>query len=433
MNKPQIIRCGAREILDSRGNPTVEATVLLDDGTVGVAAVPSGASTGIYEAHELRDNDPGRYGGKGVLGAVKNVIKEISPAVIGMFATDQDKVDRAMIALDGTANKSRLGANAMLAVSLATARAAANWYGMPVYRYLGGANAVRLPVPMMNILNGGAHASNNIEIQEFMIVPVGAASFAESLRIGSEITHTLGKILKEDGMTTTVGDEGGFAPNLGSDEEAIQLIIQAIGKAGYSTDVVRIALDAASGEWYDEDGWYMMPKRKERKTREELIDYWETLVGKYPIMSIEDGLDQRDFTGWQALTSRIGSRVMLVGDDLFVTNEKRLAEGIEKGAANAILIKPNQIGTLTETLRVINLAKESGYKFILSHRSGETEDTTLADIAVATGSPFIKTGAPCRSERVAKYNRLLRIESAIGEGAVYGSMKAGSTAGNGEQ
>jgi enolase len=423
MNKPQIIRCSAREILDSRGNPTVEATVLLDDGTVGVAAAPSGASTGIYEAHELRDGDPLRYGGKGVLGAVKNIIKEISPALMGLYATEQAQIDRKMIELDGTENKSRLGANAILSVSLAVARASANWYGMPVFRYLGGANANRLPVPMMNILNGGAHASNNIEIQEFMIVPSGAQNFSEALRICSEITHTLGMILKTDGKTTTVGDEGGFAPDLASDEEAIQLIIQAIEKSGYNTDTVKIALDAASGEWYSEEGWYFLPKRKEKKTREELIDYWETLIGKYPIISLEDALDQRDYAGWQTLTARLGGRVMLVGDDLFVTNKKRLSEGIEKKAANAILIKPNQIGTLTEALQVIDLAKEAGYKFILSHRSGETEDTTLADIAVAVCSPFIKTGAPCRSERVAKYNRLLRIESAIGSGAVFGETK----------
>jgi enolase len=297
MNKPQIIRCSAREILDSRGNPTVEATVLLDDGTVGVAAAPSGASTGIYEAHELRDGDPLRYGGKGVLGAVKNIIKEISPALMGLYATEQAQIDRKMIELDGTENKSRLGANAILSVSLAVARASANWYGMPVFRYLGGANANRLPVPMMNILNGGAHASNNIEIQEFMIVPSGAQNFSEALRICSEITHTLGMILKTDGKTTTVGDEGGFAPDLASDEEAIQLIIQAIEKSGYNTDTVKIALDAASGEWYSEEGWYFLPKRKEKKTREELIDYWETLIGKYPIISLEDALDQRDYTG----------------------------------------------------------------------------------------------------------------------------------------
>ncbi len=420
INKPKIIKCMAREILDSRGNPTVEATVVLEDGTVGVASVPSGASTGIYEAHELRDGDTRRYGGRGVLLAVRNVSEEISPALAGMNATEQAKIDKTMVELDGTENKSRLGANAMLAVSLAAARAAARWYRLPVYRYLGGIAACRLPVPMMNILNGGAHASNNVEIQEFMIVPSGAPSFAEALRIGSEITSTLGKILKDNGMSTTVGDEGGFAPNLESDEEAIQLIIQAIGRAGYSTDQVKIALDAAGGEWYEQEGWYFMPKRKERKSLSELIDYWAELGSKYPIVSIEDGLDQRDFTGWKNLTDRIGERMMLVGDDLFVTSEKRLNEGIVLGAANAILIKPNQIGTLTETLNVISRAKDAGYSFVLSHRSGETEDTTLADIAVAVNAPFIKTGAPCRSERVAKYNRLLRIESSLGAAGIYG-------------
>ncbi len=421
MNKPRIQKCSAREILDSRGNPTVEATVFLTDGTVGVASVPSGASTGIYEAHEKRDRDAARYGGKGVLEAVSAVAEIISPALAGIYATEQAEIDQIMIELDGSGNKSRLGANAILAVSLAVARAAANWYDMPVYRYLGGLNARRLPVPMMNILNGGAHASNNVEIQEFMIVPAGMPSFAEALRAGSEIMHTLAKILKSYNMMTAVGDEGGFAPNLASDEEAIDLIVRAVGEAGYDTGRVKIALDAAASEWFDEGtGEYVLKKRNERKTRAELIDYWEYLIGKYPITSIEDGLDQRDFEGWAELTRRIGGRVMLVGDDLFVTNEGRLAEGIEKGAANAILVKPNQIGSLTETLRVVRLAQDSGYNFIMSHRSGETEDTTLADIAVAVNAPFIKTGAPCRGERVAKYNRLLRIESALGAGALYG-------------
>lgn len=421
MNKPQIQKCSAREILDSRGNPTVEATVFLTDGTVGVASAPSGASTGIFEAHEKRDGDATRYGGKGVLGAVSGVFKIISPALSGMYATEQAEIDRIMTQLDGSGNKSRLGANAILAVSLACARAAANWYGMPVYRYLGGIGARRLPVPMMNIINGGAHASNNVEIQEFMIVPVGLPSFAEALRAGSEIMHTLAKILKANRMMTAVGDEGGFAPNLGSDEEAIDLIVRAIGEAGYDTDRVKIALDAAASEWFDEGtGEYVLKKRNERKTRAQLIDYWEYLVGKYPIMSIEDGLDQRDFEGWAELTLHIGGRVMLVGDDLFVTNEGRLAEGIKGGAANTILVKPNQIGSLTETLRVVRLAQDAGYGFVMSHRSGETEDTTLADIAVALNAPFIKTGAPCRGERVAKYNRLLRIESALGDAAIYG-------------
>ncbi len=421
MNKPQISKCSAREILDSRGNPTVEATVVLEGGTVGVASVPSGASTGIYEAHELRDGDENRYGGKGVSNAVQNVVKHISPLLSGVFSTEQYEVDKLMVSLDGTDNKSRLGANATLAVSLATARASANWYSLPLYRYLGGADARRLPYPMMNILNGGAHASNNVEIQEFMIVPVGAVSFSHALQMGSEIYHILGKLLQNDGYSTTVGDEGGFAPDLESDEEAIEFIIRAIREAGYSADQVKLALDVASSEWYDEKkDRYYLPKSGVVCTREELIDRWENLCRRYPIMSIEDGLDQRDFEGWSRLTQRIGSKIMLVGDDLFVTNSRRLARGISEGAANCILIKPNQIGTLSETMHVIDMAKRSGYKFILSHRSGETEDTTIADIAVATGAPYIKTGAPCRSERVAKYNRLTKIEAALGEAATYG-------------
>ncbi len=421
MNKPQIVKCSAREILDSRGNPTVEAIVFLSDGTVGVAGVPSGASTGIFEAHELRDNDTERYDGHAVLEAVKGVIKRISPAVAGAYASEQAEIDKILCELDGTPNKSRLGANATLAVSLACARAAANWYGIPLYRYLGGMGACRMPVPMMNILNGGAHASNNIEIQEFMIVPLGAESFCEALRMGSEIFHALGRILRRDGYASTVGDEGGYAPDLSDDEQAIALICRAIEEAGYDTDRVKIALDAASGEWYSEaDGSYVMYKHGERYSRDDLMLYWESLCSKYPIISLEDGLDQRDFDGWSRLTERLGDRMMLVGDDLFVTNTRRLARGIAEGAANAILIKPNQIGTLSETLRVIQLARESGYRFILSHRSGETEDTTLADIAVAVNSPFIKTGAPCRGERVAKYNRLLRIESSLNSSAIYG-------------
>lgn len=427
MNKPQIVKCSAREILDSRGNPTVEATVFLSDGTVGVAGVPSGASTGIFEAHELRDNDAERYGGRGVLEAVKGIIKRISPAVAGAYASEQAEIDRIICELDGTPNKSRLGANATLAVSLACARAAANWYGIPLYRYLGGMGACRMPVPMMNILNGGAHASNNIEIQEFMIVPLGAASFCEALRIGSEVFHALGRILRRDGYSSSVGDEGGYAPDLSDDEQAIALICRAIEEAGYDTDRVKIALDAASGEWYSEaDGSYIMHKHGEHYTRGDLMHYWEGLCDKYPIISIEDGLDQRDFDGWSRMTERLGNRIMLVGDDLFVTNTRRLSRGIAEGAANAILIKPNQIGTLTETLRVIQLARESGYRFILSHRSGETEDTTLADIAVAVNSPFIKTGAPCRGERVAKYNRLLRIEASLNSSAVYGWSRSAS-------
>lgn len=420
MTKPQITRAAAREILDSRGNPTVEATVFLADGTVGVASVPSGASTGIYEACELRDNEKKRYGGKGVRDAVANIGKIISPALCGVNASEQEEVDGILRDLDGTESKSRLGANAILAVSLATMRAAANWYRLPPFRYIGGEAAARLPVPMMNILNGGAHASNNVEIQEFMIAPIGATSFAEGLRIGSEIYHTLGRILKKEGFASTVGDEGGFAPDLGQDEEALELICHAIEESGYTTDNVKIALDCAAGEWYDERDGYRLPKHGTKKSRTELIDEWARLAEKYPIFSIEDGLDQRDLDGWADMTSRLGSKLLLVGDDLFVTNEKRLREGIRRGAANAILIKPNQIGTFSEVLHVIRLAREKGYAFIPSHRSGETEDSTLADIAVGVGAVYIKSGAPCRSERVAKYNRLLRIETAIGSGAVYG-------------
>ena len=420
MNKPQISRCCAREILDSRGNPTVEATVFLADGTVGVASVPSGASTGIYEACELRDGDRRRYFGRGVLEATANVTRQISSALSGKYASEQTEIDHILCELDGTESKSRLGANAILAVSLATARAAASWYHLPLYRYLGGSAAERLPIPMMNILNGGAHASNNVEIQEFMIAPIAATSFSEAMRIGSEIYHTLGKILKEEGYITTVGDEGGFAPNLNDDDEALELICRAIEKSGYDTERVKIALDCAAGEWCGEDGRYRMPKRGKSFTREGLIENWVRLCQKYPIFSIEDGLDQRDFEGWHQLTDTLGKKIMLVGDDLFVTNQKRLKEGIEKGAANAILIKPNQIGTLTETLRVIQMAKDTGYRFIPSHRSGDTEDTTLADLSVAVNASFIKSGAPCRSERVAKYNRLLRIEGALGAEARFG-------------
>lgn len=419
MNRSRIQKCCAREILDSRGNPTVEATVILEDGSIGTASVPSGASCGKFEAHEKRDADPNYYHGKSVLKAVYNVCKVISPALAGVSPTEQGEIDRILCELDGTENKSNLGANAMLAVSLANARAAANHYGMPLYRYLGGAAACRVPVPMMNILNGGAHAANNVAIQEFMIVPIGAKSFSEGLRIGSEIYHTLGNILKGKRLASTVGDEGGFAPDLESDEEAIELIIEAIRKAGFSTDTVRISLDVAASEWYH-DGVYKVIKRDTRYTAEELSDYFVSLTQKYPILSIEDPLDEEDFDSWQTLTERCGKETMLVGDDLFVTNQRRLEKGIRLGAANAILIKPNQIGTLSETLNVIRMAKENGYRFILSHRSGETEDTTIADIAVATGAPFIKSGAPCRSERVAKYNRLLRIESSLGGAACYG-------------
>lgn len=419
MNKPQILKCCAREILDSRGKPTVEATVFLTDGTVGVASVPSGASCGKFEAHEKRDADPGYYHGKGVLGAVYNVCKVISPAIAGVCSSEQYEIDRILCELDGSENKSELGANAILAVSLASARAAANWYGIPLYRYLGGAATHRIPVPMMNILNGGAHAANNIGIQEFMIVPVGTYDFSEGLRMGSEIYHTLGNLLKEKKLVATVGDEGGFAPDLPSDEAALELICTAIETAGFSTETVKIALDVAASEWFH-DGAYEIRKRGQKYSPDELLQYYSSLIEKYPICSIEDAFDQEDFGSWKSFTARFGKQLMLVGDDLFVTNSSRLKSGIEVGAANAILIKPNQIGTLTETIQVIEMAKDNGYEFILSHRSGETEDTTLADIAVAMNAPFIKSGAPCRSERVAKYNRLLRISGALGTSATYG-------------
>ena len=426
MNIPTILECNGREILDSRGNPTVLAKVTLSDGSIGEAAVPSGASTGIFEAHERRDFDPSRYHGKGVLRAVEDIRSRISPALSGQRADDQEHIDYVLRELDGTPNKSALGANAMLAVSLATARAAANHYRLPLWKYVGGARSARLPIPMMNVLNGGAHASNNVEIQEFMIVPVGASSFAEALRMGSEIYHTLGRNLRRDGYAATVGDEGGFAPNLESDEQALDLLCEAIRDAGYSTDEVRLALDAAASEWVPEKQdepyplAYIRPKRGDTFAPDALIDYWQSLADRYPLLSLEDGLDQRDFDNWTHLTERLGARMMLVGDDLFVTNTERLREGIRRGAANAILIKPNQIGTLSETLAVIRVAHEAGYHTIMSHRSGETEDTTIADLAVATGCRFIKTGAPCRSERVAKYNRLLAIEDDLGTAAIFG-------------
>ena len=420
MNKPQIIKCCAREILDSRGNPTVEASVFLADGTVGMASVPSGASTGIYEAHEKRDGNKERYNGKGVTSAVSSICRTVSPAISGVCACEQYELDKLLIRLDGSENKSKLGANALLAVSLASARAAANWYHIPLYRYLGGVTACRLPVPMMNILNGGAHASNNVEIQEFMIVPHGFPSFSEALRAGSEIYHTLGSILKKRNLTATVGDEGGYAPDLDNDEQALELIAEAIETAGYTAEQVGIALDAAASEWYADETKYLLPKRKLEYSSDELISYWESLCEKFPmIISIEDALDQRDMAGWKKLTEKLGKKIMLVGDDFFVTNTERLRQGINENAANSILIKPNQIGTLSETLDVIRVAKEAGYKFIISHRSGETEDTTIADIAVATNAPYIKTGAPCRSERVAKYNRLLRIEASLNSGGIF--------------
>ncbi len=421
MVKPQIIKCSGREILDSRGNPTVEATVMLSDGSIGIASVPSGASTGIYEACEKRDGDMARYGGRGVLSAVANICKYIAPELVGCYAAEQTTVDRLLCELDGTENKSKLGANAILAVSLANARACASSFKMPLYRLIGGTRAVRLPIPMMNILNGGAHASNNVEIQEFMIVPTGASSFADALRMGSEIYHALGEILKGRGLSVSVGDEGGYAPDLGSDSMAIEYIIEAIEKSGHGVDKVKIALDVAASEWYSEEsGLYEMPKRGIKQSRDELIGYYSDLSERYPIISIEDPLDQRDFDGWADMTLRMGERVMLVGDDLFVTNPERLTRGIGLGAANAILVKPNQIGTLSSVMEVTDIATASGYSYILSHRSGETEDTSIADIAVGTGAAFIKSGAPARSDRVAKYNRLLRIEASLGGSARYG-------------
>lgn len=427
MNKVQISRAVAREILDSRGNPTVESTVILSDGTVGVASVPSGASTGIFEAHERRDGDEKRYGGKGVLDAVCNVGKLISPAISGISATEQAEIDHIMIELDGTPDKSDIGANAILSVSLAVARAAANSFHMPIYRYLGGLNACRMPVPMMNILNGGAHASNNVDIQEFMIAPIGARSFADAMRIGSEVYHKLGELLLKSGYGTTVGDEGGYAPNLGGDEEAFELISEAIAQSGNSSESVKIAIDAAASEWYTDGGKYKLSGHGNTYTSDELIERWKRLTSIYPIFSIEDGLDQEDYEGWKKLTKELGDKIMLVGDDLFVTNEKRLKDGINDGYANSILIKPNQIGTLTEVLKTVNLAAENGYKFIISHRSGETEDTTIADLAVALNAEYIKSGAPCRSERVAKYNRLLRIESSMGRSSRYGTKNSSSS------
>lgn len=397
------------EILDSRGNPTVSATVQLTDGTMGTAAAPSGASTGKFEAIELRDGDQRRYGGKGVLKAVRSVSEIISPALEKVPSLTVREIDHVLCKLDGTPNKAHLGANATLAVSMAAARAIAAHYRMPLYRFLGGAVAYQLPRPMMNILNGGAHAGNNIDIQEFMIVPTGAPNFREGLRWCAEITHTLGQQLKARGLSTGVGDEGGFAPDLESDEAAIEAVLEAVDKAGYGGKV-QLALDAAGSEWAQENGRYRLPKRGKELDTEDMIEYWENLVQKYPILSIEDPLGEEDWQGWAEMTRRLGDKVQLVGDDLFVTNSERLRQGMDEGAGNAILIKPNQIGTLTETLNCIELAKRGGYKTIISHRSGETEDTFIADLAVAVNAGQIKTGAPCRTERVAKYNRLLRIE-----------------------
>jgi enolase len=410
----------AREIIDSRGNPTVEADVYLDSGVYGRAAVPSGASTGEFEALELRDGDPARYGGKGVLKAIENVNDIIAPELIGFDITDQVGIDRAMIALDGTPTKERLGANAILAVSLAAARAAAADVGLPLYRYLGGPHATLLPVPLMNILNGGAHAANNVDLQEFMIAPVGATNFPDALRMGVEVFHSLKKVLTGLGKSTAVGDEGGFAPDLRSNEEAVEVILEAIEKAGYKVgDDIVLALDAAASELY-RDGAYVFHKSSgERKSSDEMIEFWRGWVDRYPIASIEDALDENDWEGWTKLTAAIGDRVQLVGDDLFVTNTEHLARGIREGAANAILIKVNQIGTLTETLEAIELARRNRYRYIISHRSGETADTFIADLAVATRSGQIKTGSASRTDRVAKYNQLLRIAEELDGTAEY--------------
>jgi enolase len=422
MTRLSIENITGRTIIDSRGNPTVEAEVRLADGTVGRGASPSGASTGEFEALELRDQDPSKFGGKGVSKAVANVNDKIAPALAGMDVSDQAGIDKAMLDLDGTPDKSALGANAILAVSIAAAQAAAKAEGIPLYRYLGGANGTVLPVPMMNILNGGAHASNSVDTQEFMIMPVGAPSFSEGLRQSTEVFHALQQLLKSEGQTTAVGDEGGFAPNLASDEDAIQHILKAVENAGYTPgeDFV-LAMDAASSEWKSDKGlgFYHQPKSGKDFTSDELIAHWEDLLGKYPIVSIEDGLDEEDWAGWQRMTAVLGGKVQLVGDDLFVTNTERLAKGIDLGAGNAILIKLNQIGTVSETLEAIRMAGRAGYRAVISHRSGETEDTTIADLAVAVNAGQIKTGAPSRTERVAKYNQLLRIEADLGAGAMY--------------
>lgn len=426
MNYLEIVKVIGREILDSRGNPTVEAEVYLADGTVGRGTAPSGASTGEFEALELRDGDKGRYGGKGVTKAVENINTSINDAVCGLDASDIYAVDRAMIKADGTKDKSKLGANAILAVSIAAARAASISLDIPLYRFLGGISGNRLPVPMMNILNGGAHAANTVDVQEFMIMPVGAPSFKEALRWCAEVFHALATLLKSKGLATSVGDEGGFAPDLASDEEAIQYILEAVKNAGYEPGKdFMIAMDAASSEWKgSKKGEYVLPKAGTKFTSAELIEHWKKLVEKYPIISIEDALDEEDWEGWQLLTKELGGKVQLVGDDLFVTNTERLAKGISLGCGNSILIKLNQIGSVSETLEAIKMAHKAGYTAISSHRSGETADTTIADLAVALNTCQIKTGAPSRSERVAKYNQLLRIEEELGESAVYPQMGA---------
>lgn len=426
MEKLEIVKVIGREILDSRGNPTVEAEVYLADGTMARGAAPSGASTGEFEALELRDGDKNRYLGKGVQKAVGNINTKIAQAVKGLDASDIYAVDAAMIAADGTKDKSNFGANAILAVSIAACRAAANSLGVPLYRLLGGVQGTHLPVPMMNILNGGAHATNSVDVQEFMIMPVGAPSFKEALRWCAEVFHSLQKLLKNENLATSVGDEGGFAPNLSSDEETIETILKAVENAGYKPGKdFKIAMDAASSEWKgSKKGEYKQPKSGKIFTTDELIDHWEKLVDKYPIISIEDGLDEEDWEGWQKMTARLGKKVQLVGDDLFVTNTERLSKGIKLGAGNSILIKLNQIGSVSETLEAIKMAHAAGYTAIASHRSGETADTTIADLAVALNTNQIKTGAPSRSERVEKYNQLLRIEEELGNSAVYPGASA---------
>ena len=418
-----IVDVFGREVLDSRGNPTVEVEVILEDGTMGRAIVPSGASTGAHEAVELRDGDKNRYNGKGVLQAVENVNEIIAPEVIGMDVTHQVDIDTLMIEMDGTPNKGRLGANAILGVSLAVAQAAANYLEIPLYQYIGGVNAREIPVPMMNILNGGKHADNNVDIQEFMIIPAGAPSFAEGLRMAVEIYHTLKKVLNSKGLATAVGDEGGFAPNLPSNEEAIEVILEAIAQAGYQAGKdIFLGLDVAATELY-RDGKYHFESTQQVLSSQEVVDFYASLVERYPVISIEDGLAEDDWEGWKLLTDRLGKKIQLVGDDLFVTNTERLARGIELGVCNSILIKVNQIGTLTETLDTIEMARRAGYTCVISHRSGETEDATIADIAVATGSGQIKSGAPARTDRVAKYNQLLRIEEELDTFAIYRGIK----------
>lgn len=416
-----IAKVAARQILDSRGNPTVEVDVYTENGVVGTAAVPSGASTGKYEAVELRDGDKGRYMGKGVLKAIQNVNTALNDELVGMHVADQVALDKAMLALDGTENKANLGANAILGVSLAAAKAAAIEHGLPLYRYVGGVNAVTLPIPMMNILNGGSHADNKIDFQEFMVKPVGAVSFSEGLRMGTEIFHNLKAVLHSKGHSTNVGDEGGFAPNLGSNVEAIEVVLQAIEKAGYRPgEDIYIAMDAAASEFYNEEkGKYVFESTGDELSSSEMVDYWKGWVEKYPIISIEDGLEEDDWDAWKSLTEAIGDKVQLVGDDLFVTNTKRLSTGIKNGVANSILVKVNQIGSLTETIQAVKMANDAGYTAVMSHRSGETEDTTIADLAVALNTGQIKTGSASRSDRIAKYNRLLKIEEELGDNAVY--------------